>query len=113
MRMCDLPVPWFADPDTPGAGQVAFFLVTGTSVGVESTLGIDSQGNVRPNANPCGGVGEEALCLATGGVWDPISCGHYNCGQFPDCDAIIPGCNCGPGRNFENGVGCVDDPDCP
>ena len=52
------------------------------------------------------------LCVETGGVWDPPSCGHYRCGAFPECDAVIPGCNCGPERNFRAGVGCVDDPAC-
>jgi hypothetical protein len=113
MQMCDLPSPWFIDLQTPAAGEVAIYLVTGVSAGVESTLGVDSQVNVRPNANPCGAADEETLCAATGGAWDPISCGHYPCGQFPDCDAVIPGCDCGAGRNFEDGIGCVDDPSCP
>jgi len=55
---------------------------------------------------------EATLCVETGGVWDPTSCGHYRCGAFPECDAVIPGCNCGPERNFRAGVGCVDDPAC-
>ena len=58
-------------------------------------------------------LGDQALCTASGGAWDPLSCGHYSCGYFPECDAIIPGCDCGPGGNFEPGVGCVDDPTCP
>ncbi len=55
---------------------------------------------------------EQHLCEMTDGTWDPLSCGHYFCGQFPDCDAIIPGCDCGPGRNFQAGLGCVPDPAC-
>jgi hypothetical protein len=57
-------------------------------------------------------AGKETLCVATGGRWDPTSCGHYECGQFPPCDAIIPGCDCGPGRNFTPGRGCIADPRC-
>ncbi len=56
---------------------------------------------------------EETLCLDSGGAWDPLSCGHYTCGNFPECDAVIPGCDCGPGANFEHGVGCVSDRSCP
>lgn len=58
-------------------------------------------------------LGEEALCQNSGGTWDPLSCGDYTCGAFPECDAIIPGCDCGPGRNFVPGIGCEDDPACP
>jgi hypothetical protein len=54
----------------------------------------------------------ETLCNITQGEWDEISCEHYDCGQFPACDAIIPGCNCGPDRNFIEAVGCVQDPAC-
>jgi hypothetical protein len=54
----------------------------------------------------------EELCERTEGTWDEDSCGHYRCGEFPFCDAIIPGCNCGPDRNFREGLGCVKDPAC-
>lgn len=59
---------------------------------------------------------DEAMCVDSGGTWDEGSCGHYDCGQMPDCRALIPGCDCGPERNFEPGFGCVealgcDDPD--
>lgn len=53
-----------------------------------------------------------ALCENTGGIWDENSCGHYKCGNVPDCDAIIPGCNCGTGASFKEGTGCADDPTC-
>jgi hypothetical protein len=55
----------------------------------------------------CGEEAELSLCESTGGVWESGSCGHYTCGQPPDCDAIIPGCNCGPDGNF-TGFGEVD-----
>ncbi|MHC4991957.1 MAG: hypothetical protein ACYTGC_13360, partial [Planctomycetota bacterium] len=54
----------------------------------------------------------ESLCEASGGTWDPTSCGHYRCGVPPACNAIIPGCDCGSGRTFIPGVGCVIDDDC-
>jgi len=113
MQLCDLLLPSFVDPYVPPSMMVDFYLVTGIGIGGESTLGTNSEGALRPNANPCGGTTEEAWCVATGGVWDPGSCGHYTCGQFPDCDAVIPGCDCGIGRNFQDGVGCIDDPICP
>lgn len=53
---------------------------------------------------------EEALCSATGGRWDPTSCGHYDCGKRPLCAAVIPGCDCGPGAVFVDGVGCLAAP---
>ncbi len=37
----------------PAAGQAAFFLITGTAAGVESTLGTTSAGQTRPNTHPC------------------------------------------------------------
>ncbi len=64
----------------------------------------------------------QMLCEATGGRWDEQSCGHYECGFPPPCDAIIPGCDCGPGKNFDPLEGCIFDeacacsdttPDCP
>ena len=54
----------------------------------------------------------QALCEDTGGEWDESACGHYTCGRFPDCDAIIPGCNCGEGRNFNEARGCFEDREC-
>ena len=55
---------------------------------------------------------EAKQCEATGGSWDEASCGHYNCGEPPSCEALIPGCNCGPGANFVTGEGCVKDSSC-
>jgi hypothetical protein len=55
---------------------------------------------------------DEFMCEYTEGTWDPASCGHYVCGTPPACEAIIPGCDCGPGHSFEAGAGCVDDGTC-
>ena len=57
-------------------------------------------------------VSDEMLCTETAGLWDPLSCGHYACGNFPDCDAVVPGCDCGAGSNFVEGIGCVEDASC-
>ncbi len=56
---------------------------------------------------------ERLLCERTGGAWDEGSCGHYECGEFPECDAVIPGCDCGPKANYIEGEGCVEDVTCP
>lgn len=56
---------------------------------------------------------EDVLCEQTGGLWDPLSCGHYLCGDAPDCRAIVPGCDCGPDASFVSGEGCVPDASCP
>ncbi len=54
----------------------------------------------------------EELCSQTGGVWDMLSCGHYHCGNPPDCKAIIPGCNCGPDSIFDSEKGCIESTEC-
>jgi hypothetical protein len=81
-------------------------------VNFDGVVNIDDVVVVVLNWAPCPGT-EAALCEDTGGIWDPLSCGHCSCGFPPECAAIIPGCNCGPGKNFVAGLGCVDDPDCP
>ncbi len=55
----------------------------------------------------CTDASESTLCYNTGGQWDLQSCGHYECGFPPPCTAVIPGCNCGPGKQYQDGVGCV------
>lgn len=51
------------------------------------------------------------LCEATGGDWVELSCGHYSCGRPPVCAALVPGCNCGAGRNYTT-LGCAEDVSC-
>ncbi len=58
------------------------------------------------------GLPAERSCRVTGGTWDENSCGNYECGEFPACDAIVPGCDCGPKANFVEGKGCVEDQVC-
>lgn len=55
---------------------------------------------------------ESCLCESTGGTWDEGTCGHYMCGDPNPCEAIIPGCDCGAGRSFADGVGCAADAAC-
>ena len=57
----------------------------------------------------------EVLCEDTGGAWDPGSCGDYSCGLPPDCEAIIPGCDCGLYAVFDHQFGCMvsEECDCP
>jgi hypothetical protein len=49
----------------------------------------------------------------THGLWYPTSCGHFHCGTPPDCEAIIPGCNCGVGWEFDENEGCIASDECP
>lgn len=58
------------------------------------------------------GDGAATLCAETGGTWDMGACGHYQCGVPSECEAAIPGCDCGPTQNFDNALGCADDRRC-
>jgi hypothetical protein len=98
-------------PGNPHPGVLWQFLVAGQYDDGEGSLGTGSTCERRVPPVPCA-PSEQLLCEATGGIWDPLSCGHYHCGQFPPCDAIIPGCNCGPSSNFAPGIGCFPDPTC-
>jgi hypothetical protein len=60
----------------------------------------------------CANDDAQAVCEGTDGRWDELSCGHYQCGEAPSCEAIIPGCDCGPGGIFMDGQGCVEVPGC-
>ena len=52
-RACGVSDPYVFDADIPAPGDVAFNLVTGVAGGVESSLGTNSAGVPRANANPC------------------------------------------------------------
>ncbi len=52
-RDCGLASPADAEPGAPGVGEVAFWIVTGKSGGVETSLGTNSSGVPRTNTNPC------------------------------------------------------------
>lgn len=54
------------------------------------------------------------LCVATRGTWHPASeciCG-FQCGRPGDCEACLDSCDCGPARNFVEGLGCRYDEAC-
>jgi hypothetical protein len=55
---------------------------------------------------------DEFMCEYTEGTWEELSCGHYSCGNPPECAAVIPGCDCGANANFVSGEGCVADGSC-
>jgi concanavalin A-like lectin/glucanase superfamily protein/thrombospondin type 3 repeat protein len=52
-RECGLADAYTFDFSDPPVGKAVFFLVTGVHLGVEGSLGMNSSGADRPNANPC------------------------------------------------------------
>ncbi|MBX3247737.1 MAG: hypothetical protein KF901_11210 [Myxococcales bacterium] len=61
---------------------------------------------------------EPPLCRGTGGEWRfwAEDCGHWWCGFPPPFDCLVGGpvCDCGRGRRFEEGRGCVSiERECP
>jgi hypothetical protein len=101
------------DDSTPPTGDGFWYLVRGSNTCGVGVYGFTSDREPRSGAivDTCP-TSEAELCWATGGSWDMGSCGHYDCGLRPDCDAIIPGCDCGPVSNFTPGLGCVAAPAC-
>ncbi|HEY3356829.1 MAG TPA: hypothetical protein VGQ83_26495 [Polyangia bacterium] len=59
---------------------------------------------------------DASLCRGTGGVFHPAEpcgpCGDYLCGVPPPEPCCYAGCDCGPGRSFAAGQGCVVDLGC-
>jgi len=104
----------FTDLTNPPANDGYWYVLRGTNSCGTGSYGFDSAGNERtgPIPNSCPTT-EAELCWSTGGWWDMGACGHYWCGLPSDCDAIIPGCDCGPQKNFTPGAGCSVDPACP
>ncbi len=45
---------------------------------------------------------EEQGCIEGNGTWhrEASNCGNWSCGTRPICEAVIPGCDCGPLRTF-------------
>jgi len=72
----------------------------------------DGDGDGAGDGDGDDGLTDEHVCEQTEGTWDPNSCGHYACGNPPDCDAVIPGCDCGLGKTFKDGIGCFEDATC-
>ncbi len=63
---------------------------------------------------PDASCGARELCVATRGSWHPAAecyCG-FDCGRPGDCDACLDSCDCGPARNFVEGLGCRYDETC-
>jgi hypothetical protein len=60
-----------------------------------------------PDCPPVEALSDEALCLGTSGSWEGICC-HTECGAFCPDACVALACNCGPGRVFEGGRGCVE-----
>ncbi len=52
-RNCNLVTPAFAESGDPSPGLTAFYLVAGRPGPSSAELGVDSTGDIRPNANPC------------------------------------------------------------
>jgi hypothetical protein len=52
-RSCALTASSLDDATIPGSGKTAFYLVSGRPGTSWTELGADSEGNLRPNANPC------------------------------------------------------------
>ncbi len=66
--------------------------------------GVGCQFDVSCTMRP-GGTREE-LCLMSGGTWEPICC-DTECGEYCPLPCTSMACNCGPGRVYEDGRGCV------
>jgi len=47
-------------------------------------------------------------------MWWAEECGHFRCGGpvLATCLVGSPVCDCGAGRSFVEGLGCMDDPGC-
>jgi hypothetical protein len=100
------------DADNPSE-DVAMDDLGTADTGVADTSGPDDGANLEDaggSDKPKSPV--QKLCENTDGAWDEDSCGHWVCGEVPLCAAIIPGCNCGEGKVFDGGQGCVASPDC-
>lgn len=52
------------------------------------------------------------LCTATGGTYDPTTCGDAHCGERSLLACATGGCDCGPRSIFSPGRGCVMDTAC-
>ena len=55
LRNCSVTTSSVIDGPAPGLGQIFFYIVSGNHNGVEGSLGTDSSGAQRFNANPCTG----------------------------------------------------------
>ncbi|MBV1860664.1 MAG: hypothetical protein KUG77_19780 [Nannocystaceae bacterium] len=91
-----------------GTATVASTATTGAGSDSDETGGVATT-FVESSGSSSGGdtvdFAESIQCESSGGIWDLESCGHYTCGFGPDCKAVVPGCDCGVGSTFVEGVG--------
>ena len=52
-QFCGLTATQHNDGHLPAPGELVFYLVTSDNGTMEASLGLDSQGNLRPNDDPC------------------------------------------------------------
>lgn len=83
-------------------------MATATASGSDT----DSFGGSESSSGSETDGGEEALCEASGGGWVLETCGHFVCGLAQDCQAVIPGCDCGEHQVFVEGLGCQVGAEC-
>lgn len=105
--LCDGPPSWHWD------GERCLPIECGACVGEDCAASVVSEAECVAAHARC----EPSLCRATMGtwLWWAEECGHYECGFAPPaiCEVGMPVCDCGDGRGFRAGVGCVPVPDCP
>jgi hypothetical protein len=87
-----------------GNAPICLAVIPGCDCGTASNF-VPGEGCVADAT--CDEVNAGGLCVTTGGTWDPTSCGHYSCGERPECTAVIPGCDCGPNSVFDEVFGCL------
>jgi len=105
--LCDGPSTWHWN------GESCFAIDCGACAGADCDRGTVSMADCISAHALC----TPSLCQSTGGawLWWAELCGHYECGRPPPeiCETGYPGCDCGSFRRFVDGVGCVDEPECP
>jgi hypothetical protein len=91
-------------------GRECFVLVACGCVGEGCGRRFDSMAECEAVQAGCGAT----LCLETGGAWFPEVAGFsgFPCGVPQTDGSPVDACNCGPGRNFDAGPGCVEDASC-
>ncbi len=104
--LCDGPPTYHWD------GSRCLPIECGACVGVDCASGSSSLAACESAHAACEGL----LCRRTMGQWTwwRPECGHRVCGAatLELCESPYPVCDCGPGRNYFEGVGCRVDPLC-
>jgi hypothetical protein len=106
-RVCDGLARWY------WSGDRCFPIECGACEGEDCASGSSTEGECADAHAEC----TPQRCRSTGGTWEwwAEECGHFVCGEPPPQDCLVgePVCDCGPGRSFDPGRGCFDDPSCP